>query len=373
MMESFEYDLVWAEALRDKIIEKLERTGEEIKTRYPYSTVDGLYDSYPGNIRRWTNGFWSGLMWLSYLASGKSCFMQLANEAEQGLDYNFEKYTELDHDVGFLWIPTALANYRITGNARSRERALHAASLLSSRYNLAGGYIRAWNLPERRGYAIIDCMMNIPILYWASEEEDDPRWKQIAISEANTVMKHFVRDDGSVYHIVEFNPDTGEVVSHPRGQGYAEGSSWSRGQAWAIYGFMLSYIHTGDERYLDVSKRVAHYVMENIDDSGIPRVDYRQPAEPHKIDTTAGAITACGLIELAKHSDGVEKITYMRFAQRLLKALEKYCNFDRDEQSILQMGAEQYHVERTNKPIIYGDYYLLEGLMKMLGNETFIW
>ena len=159
--------------------------------------------------------------------------------------------------MGFMFLPTAVADYKLTGNARSRKTALHAANLLAGRFNPAGGFIRAWNQSEdkdTRGWAIIDSMLNISLLYWASEETKDPRFRKIAMMHADTTKAHFVRPDGSVKHIVEFDPETGEAVRSYGGQGYKEGSSWTRGQGWAVYGFVISYLHTGKQEYLDTAK-----------------------------------------------------------------------------------------------------------------------
>lgn len=179
----------------------------------------------------------------------------------------FFQYYGLHQDVGFMWLPTSVANYKITGNEDSRKRALHAANLLAGRFNLAGGFIRAWNDSEKldtRDWAIVDCMMNLPLLYWASEETSNPQFKQIAIVHADTAMKASVKPDGSVHHIVEFNPFLGGVVKTYDGQGYEGGSSWARGQAWALYGFMMSYMHTQKVEYLHTAQRVAHYFIANI-------------------------------------------------------------------------------------------------------------
>ena len=177
-------------------------------------------------------------MWLMYIDTENKKYAEIAHGCEVKLDKAFLDFTGLHHDVGFMWILTALASYKLTNDEKSRARALHAATLLAGRFNTNGNFIRAWN-GDLSGWAIIDCMMNIPILYWATEELGDPRFKAIAMREADMVMNAFVRPDGSVNHIVIFDAETGKVKETPAGQGYAAGSSWSRGQAWAIYGFIL--------------------------------------------------------------------------------------------------------------------------------------
>lgn len=166
-------------------------------------------------------------------------------------------------------------------DADARRRGLHAAQLLAGRFNPAG-YIRAWNdFPDpdtdTRGWAIIDCLFNIPLLYWASEETNDPRFKKIAMTHADTVAANFVREDGSVRHIVQFDPETGAFVRDYGGQGYAQGSSWTRGQTWALYGFVMSYKHTGAVRYLAMAQKVAEYFIAHIPADGRIPVDFCQP------------------------------------------------------------------------------------------------
>lgn len=366
-------DKKWIDEFWNKIESKLSVVAPQVECLVPYTTDENGKYRKTTDIQWWTNGFWAGMMWLAYQETKKDIYKNIAIAAEEALDEAFLKFNGLHHDVGFMWIPSAVAHYRIDGDSMARTRGMHAATLLVGRYNVDAGFIRAWN-HAFTGLAIIDCMMNIPILYWASEEMDDPRFKMIAMHHADMTMEKFVRADGSVNHMVVFNPVTGEVLETPRGQGYASGSSWTRGQAWAIYGFSLSYIHTGKQEYLDTAKKVAHYFIANLSDDGVPVVDFRAPAEPVWKDTTAGAITACGLIEIMKRVDEHEKEVYEKAVFKILKGLEKNCDFSLDNQSILQNGTERYHDTRGfHIPIIYGDYYLMEALLKLKGNDILFW
>lgn len=381
-------DQLWIENVVNKIKSKMEWVSEKSKYKIPYTTIDGSHDdkadetkefSTDDGINWWTNGFWGGMMWLMYHETGDKKYAEIAKYSEERLDKCFIDFYGLHHDVGFMWLPTAVTNYRITKNAESRKRGMHAANLLAARFNPVGRFIRAWNdIPEQdsdtRGWAIIDCLLNIPLLYWASEESGDPRFKHIAMLHADTVMETFVRPDGSVNHIVEFDPFNGGVVRTYGGQGYGEGSSWTRGQTWALYGFMMSYIHTGKVEYLNIAKRVAHYFIANIPESGIIPVDFRQPAEPDLEDSTAAAIAACGLIEIAKHVNDFEKGMYINAALKLLKTLdEKRCNWNMDCDCILKNCTAAYHVKEHHFSIIYGDYYFMEAIFKLKGNDIFLW
>ena len=187
-------------------------------------------------------------------------------------------------------------------------------------------------------------------------------------------MRCFVREDGSVNHILRFDPETGELIESLGGQGYGVGSSWTRGQSWGLYGFTLSYLHTKDERYLNTARRIAHYFIANIPESGFIPVDFRQPAEVTWEDSTAAAIAACGLIELSKAVGGRDGDVYLRAALRLLKPLdEQRCSWDPETDQLLEKCTAAYHDEQHEFTIIYGDYYFLEAVMKLTGKELFIW
>ncbi len=371
-------DRKWIKKVADKIKEKELIVAKRNKGKIPYTTLDGQFDDKSvDDINWWTNGFWGGMMWQLYKGTKEDLFLEIAKDNEEQLDKVLMEAKGLDHDNGFKWLPTSVANYKVTGDKASRNRALLAANNLAGRYNLAGGFIRAWNDngdSNNIGWAIIDCMMNLPLLYWATEETKDPRFKQIAISHANTVIKNFIREDGSSKHIVEFDPNTGAYIKSYGGQGYAEGSSWTRGQSWALYGFVLTYLHTKDETYLEVAKKVAKYFIANIPESGLIPVDFRQPDDCQLEDSTASAIAACGLIEISKILNDKGDDVYMDAALTLLKALsEKRCNWDMDTDHIVEKCTEAFYRGKHEIAIIYGDYYFIEAIWKLTAEELFIW
>ena len=375
----------WAEEIADKILKKMEKVEERNREAIPYMPHDGRYNNYNTPEMRgwWTNGFWAGIMWQLYAVTGNERYAETARFTEEVFDQCIEHYERLDHDMGFMWLHTAVADYRLTKNEKSRTRGLHVASIFSSRFNSNGNFIRAWNTwgpndtVDKTGWAIIDCMMNVPLLHWASDETHDPRFREVAIRHTNTVMKEFIRPDGSSNHICCLDPMTGEMLDNPGGQGYESGSSWSRGQAWALYGFALSYRHTKDQKYLDAAKRVANYFIANLVRSDfLPLCDFRQPAEPVYYDSTAGACAACGFLEIAEHVGEYEKQLYIDAAMRVLKAMEaNWCDWDPERDSILQMGTAAYHNRpaELHVPIIYGDYFFIEAVLRLLGKDFLIW
>ncbi len=227
---------------------------------------------------------------------------------------------------------------------------------------------------DTAGGAIIDTMMNLPMLYFASEITGDPRFASIAKRHADTMLKYMLRPDGTSNHQIVFDVNTGELIGTPGGQGYESGSSWSRGQAWAIYGYALSYRHTKEQRYLDASKRVAEYFIDNVRETGyVPLVDFRAPKEPVLYDTTAGAIAACGLLELAEHVEN-EKDTYIGNAKRLIGAIdEKWCDYNPDTDGIVDGGSVSYHASKHHEKIIYGDYFFIEAVLRLMGKDFLIW
>ncbi len=371
----------WISEVYEKILAKEEKVAQRNRNKIPYTTKDGVFDDRgKTEICWWTNGFWGGMMWQLYHATEKSVYLENALRTEIRLDENLMNRQGMDHDSGFKWLPTAVAHYRVTGDMASRNRALLAADNLASRFNPVGKFIRAWNNWDGNedgsfaGRAIIDCMMNLPLLYWAGEELHDPRFYHIAKMHADTAIKNFIREDGSAKHIIEFDAETGEYLHSVGGQGYGHGSSWTRGQAWAVYGFMLSYIHTKEERYLATAKKVADYFIANIPDSKLIPVDFRQPETPAYEDSTAAAIVSCGLLELAKYVPETEKAKYEEAALEMLKALaDKRCNWDENVDNLVEKCTAAYHDAEHEFSIIYGDYYFIEAIWKLMGKELFIW
>lgn len=379
-----EYDdeiMQWVDTVWKKAEKKLERTASSVGDMFfPYTTENGRFvNPYDKELNDWwTNGFWTGILWMMYESTKKTVYRDYARRLEDKLDLVIEDFNSLHHDVGFMWLLSSVADYRLTGNEKSRSRGLHMAGTLAGRFNLNGNFIRAWNTNSEDdhniGWAIIDSMMNLPLLYWASEEIGDPRFKSIAIRHADTIMKYAVRPDGSVKHIIEFNPETGEYMRNLIGQSYAPDGSWTRGQAWALYGFVISYIHTGKEEYLNTAKNVAHYFIANLQDDYVPPCDFRSPDTPEYKDTTAGLCAACGLLELVKSVPQFEQKLYRNAAIKILMATEnKYCDWSEEEDSIVQCGTEAYHFGGKNIPIIYGDFFLMEALLKLKGNGILLW
>lgn len=363
----------------DKILKKISAEAERLGETIPYIPDETGHYTDTG-IYWWTNGFWAGMLWQLYHASGNELFKNTARLSEARLDAALDGFENIDHDAGFLWLHTAGADFRLTENQRSRRRLLHAATTLAGRYNPDLQIIRAWDGQWMKGYdtaggAIIDTMMNLPLLYLASEITGDVRFKSIAMKHADTMLLHMLRPDGSSNHQIVFDTKTGELMGKPGGQGYESGSSWSRGQAWTVYGFALSYRHTGEQRYLDAAKRTAAYFIFNASLTDyVPLADFRAPEAPIYYDTTAGAAAACGMLEISEHVSGAEKNAYIINAQKLLAAIDKdWCDYDPENDGIVGGGSVSYHEKRHHEKIIYGDYFFTEGILRLLGKSFLIW
>ena len=372
----------WAEETFKKIDAKF----SQVTLRSRDKLADGVDES---GIHKtiepavWTSGFWGGLNHLLYAYTKNEDYLKTAKRSEELLDPALYDFKGLYHDVGFMWHILSGANYRLYGDEKSKNRNLHAAASLFSRYVMNGGFIRAWNAEwhgaDTSNWTIIDCMMNLPILYWASDVIGDDRFAQIAVAHADMTLRDHIRPDGSVAHIVEHDRATASAVATHGGQGYGVGSSWSRGQAWGLYGFVLSYKHTGDARYLDAAKRIAHYFIANCCDDWLPRVDFRAPAEPVYYDSTAGACAACGLIEIAKCVGENEGGMYINAAVNILKALDKNFNdYSPENDAMLGYGTVLYpnrkeQMKGVHKSIIYADFFYTEAILKLLGSEFNPW
>lgn len=377
----------WVGEALEKVREKMQWVSEKNRDKIPYTTgADGSYDDRSDESRGWgmddglnwwTNGFWGGIMWLLYQDTGEERYQEIARISERKLEKCFDQYYGLHHDVGFMYLPTAVADYRLTGNEEGRRIGMHAANLLAGRFNPVGKFIRAWNQNgdnDTRGWAIIDCLLNLSLLYWASEESGDPRFRQIAMMHADTVLANFLRPDGSVCHIVEFDPESGRMVKSYGGQGYGDGSSWTRGQGWAVYGFANSYTHTGKKEYLEAARKVADYCIANLPESGIIPVDFRQPQEPAWEDSCAACVIACGLLEVARHVSDSEKEKYENAAVTILRAIaDTRADWTENCDAIVQNCTGAYHSPEHHFTMVYADYYFIEGLYKLAGIGRLLW
>ncbi|KRF43744.1 glycoside hydrolase family 88 protein [Paenibacillus sp. Soil787] len=361
------------EDIMARLDRKVTHTIDQMGTKCPhFAGEDGKFDDIGSDW--WTTGFWPGILWIMNDMTGKDYYKEAAWHWDGILEEWFIKPTEeLHHDVGFQFLPTAVIKNTLTGDADGFRRGIEAANFLAARYNPVGRYIRAWNNgPDGKpvpGWVIIDCMLNISLLFWASKVTGDPRYKHMAIRHAETTMAYGIREDGSTKHILSFDAETGAYIENFGGQGLSPESSWSRGTAWGLYGFVNTYRHTEDERFLHTAKRIAHYFIAALPEDHVPYWDFRLESEAGMSrDTSAAAIAASALLDLADFVPAGEKRLYAGAAERILRSLtENYATWDQPEHEAILLHATGSGTSFIDVSLIYGDYYYVEAISKLNG------
>lgn len=319
----------------------------------------------------WTSGFFSGVLWYLYEATGDTLLKEYA------CDYTFrvekEKYNTGNHDVGFMLYCSFGNGYRLTGNEKYKQVLLKGAESLSTRYKNHIGVIRSWDFNRAvwQYPVIIDNMMNLELLEWASKNSNNSRFAAIARSHADVTLKNHFRPDYSCWHVVSYDTITGQPEKKHTRQGYSHESSWSRGEAWALYGYVMMYRETQQERYLEHAKKVANYILTHphMPKDGIPYWDYDAPDIPDAYrDASAGAIMASAFIELSTMIDGKLSRKCLKMAETQLKTLtspEYLAEPGTNGNFILKhsVGSLMEHSE-IDVPLIYADYYYVEALLR---------
>ena len=326
-------------------------------------------------VRDWCSGFWPGVLWYAYESSGDETLKMEAEKFTAPL--KTIAYSPADnHDVGFMVYCSYGNGYRLTGNKAFKEVLLAAADTLATLYNPNVGSILSWPIKrEQYGHnTIIDNMMNLELLYWAAKNGGDKRLYDIAKSHAEVTMKYLVRPDNAVFHLGEFNDNTGEFIKGHTHQGYADESMWARGQAWGIYGFAMTYRETNKQEFLDTSIKLADHFLNRLPEDGIPYWDFDDPKIPNAPkDASAAAIAACGMLEIANlvKSDKL-KDKYISAAKSFIKILssEKYFSGDTNQALLSHSTGHHPNNSEIDVPIIYADYYYMEALLRLKKIES---
>ena len=343
------------------------------ENRYPYYTSsDGTWVvTGPGT---WTSGFFPGSLWLMYERTRDASWKMKAAARQAAIEP--QKTVTTKHDLGFM-LYTSFGNaYRVTGNDRYRQVVLTAAGSVATRYNGTVGAIRSWNGPTASDFrVIIDTMMNLELLFWASGHGGRPAWRSIAIRHALTTRRDFVRADGSTYHLVNYDPATGAVKTRGTHAGYDDESTWARGQAWAIHGFTIAYRETQDTRFLGTARKTADYFLAHLPADRVPYWDFELPTtEGEPRDSSAAAIAASGLLELARLDPDIARAErYSEAAADILASLGSptYLAESTPSASILLHGTQERKRDNFDTGIVYADYYFLEALLRKAGPRDF--
>ncbi len=319
------------------------------------------------HVRDWTCGFFPGSLWYMYELTGNKALKTEARHYTNALD-SVQHFT-YTHDLGFMLYCSYGNAFRITGDDTDKKVLLNGAESLATRFNPEVGCIRSWDFGEWQFPVIVDNMMNLEFMCWASKTSGNPIFKEIAISHANKTMGNHFRNNYSSYHVVSYDTITGKAIQKGTHQGYSDESSWARGQAWGIYGYTMMYRETKDKKYLEMAEKIAGFIMnlKNMPKDKIPYWDYDAPNIPDAPrDASAAAVTASALLELSTYvTDGT---TYFTYAEDILKSLSSpdyLANPGSNGFFILKhsVGALPNNSE-VDTPINYADYYYLEALLR---------
>lgn len=330
---------------------------------------DYLYDGQTNY--EWTNSFYTGMLWLAYEMTKEECFLKKAKE--HSVDFKDRIENRLDtlntHDIGFLYILSCVADYKVTGDENAKNVALKATELLSKRFSEKGGFIQAWgNLNDPSSHKlIIDCMLNIPLLFWASETSGDEKYKNMAVSHLKATVSNAIREDFTTHHTFYFDKETGEPLRGETHQGYSDDSCWARGQSWGIYGTALGYSYTKDESIIPIFNGLVDCFLSRLPDDYVPYWDMIFTSGDEPRDTSAAAITLCGILEMNKY---VPNEKYMKAAEKIVESLiDNYMTDKITSTGLLTDG--MYGRMRGDRPEcnIWGDYYFMEVLVRILSEN----
>lgn len=324
----------------------------------------------------WTSGFFPGSLWLLYEQTGDAQFRDHAKLYTARMEK--EKNNTGTHDLGFMLYNSFGNGLRLTNDPGYRDVLLTGARSLLSRFNPRVGCIMSWNPNARWKYpVIIDNMMNLEFLMWASRISGDRVFHNAAVTHADTTIKNHFRKDYSSYHVVSYDPANGEVQTRQTAQGYADESSWARGQSWGLYGFVMMHRETGLKRYLDQAHNIASYLLNhpNLPPDKVPYWDYNAPNIPsEKRDASAAAIMASALIELSWYSEPEPAKKYVSAALQQLRTLssaEYRAEPGTNGNFILKRSVGSIPGKsEVDVPLSYADYYFLEALKRLQDKRT---
>ena len=368
-------------AAMDRVVDQVRCNMEYFGTRFPSSATRNQTYGVIDNIE-WTDGFWTGLLWLCYEYTGDDAFKELALKNVGSFLNRVEKRIELDHhDLGFLYSLSCVAGYKLTGSAEGRKAGLLAADKLMERFQEKGGFIQAWGeLGARDNYRlIIDCLLNIPLLHWASLETGNPVYRNAAVRHYEAACNNVIRDDASAYHTFYFDPETGEPLKGVTRQGYSDDSAWARGQAWGIYGIPLNYRYVKDVSAFNLFKGMTNYFLNRLPEDEVCYWDLIfTDGSNQSRDSSAAAIGVCGIHEMLKYLPEVEsdKNTYRHAMHCILRSLmERYTAPEiKAGNPVLLHGVYSWHSGKgVDEGNIWGDYYYMEALMRFYKDWNLYW
>ncbi|TCL70804.1 unsaturated chondroitin disaccharide hydrolase [Hydrogenispora ethanolica] len=363
------------------VLEKIEQNLAEFSAGFPAPASKNHVYPVIDNVE-WTSSFWTGMLWLAYELTGAESYRRAAEAQLPSYQRRIAERSHTDtHDLGFLYTLSAVAEYRNTANPVARQLALDAAAMLTERFFEKAGIIQAWgdlNDPEQRGRMIIDCCMNLPLLYWAARESGREEYRTMALSHARQAARYLVREDASTYHTFYMDVESGAPRFGKTAQGYSDNSCWARGQAWAIYGFALSYRYTRESEFPELNQKLANYFLNRLPEDDVCYWDLCFTAGDEERDSSAAAIAACGLLELAKELPLTNeyRICYENAALAMIRSLtESYttAGLARSNGILRHAVYSKPAGEGVDECNIWGDYFYLEALVRLLRDWRLYW
>lgn len=322
---------------------------------------------WTSNYKWWCSGFYPGSMWYVYEYTGDEKIKELALKYQAGLEPL--RFRKDDHDIGFQLMCSYGNCLRLTEDQTCVHVLIDGANSLASRFDPEVGCTRSWSFGKWSFPVIVDNMMNMELLLKAAELGGSDSLKNVALAHARTTMKNHFRDDKSCFHLVDYNPETGEVAGKQTVQGLADDSAWARGQAWGLYGFTMVYRFCKEQDILDHAIAIAEYLLPRLPEDGVPFWDYDSAEIPNDVrDASAAAIMASGLIELSQYVDAEKAERYLATAEKMLRTLasEEYlCAEGEDYGFLLKHSTGNKNTDsEVDVPLTYADYYFLEALIR---------
>ena len=345
---------------------------------------NGFYTPVPNE--QWTNGFWTGELWLAYQNTGDERYREAALKQAESFLERIETGNHTDtHDLGFLYSLSCVSGYKLTGNETAKKAALLAADRLKSRFHEKGQFLQAWGAMDNlKNYRlIIDCLLNLPLLYWATEETGQPEYAKKARAHLDTALSVIIRPDYSTYHTYYFDPETGKPLRGVTHQGYSADSVWARGQAWGVYGTAVGYKYTRRAEYIDIFKGVIRYFLEHLPEDLVPFWDLEfGDGDDQPRDSSSASIAACGMLEMAKYMEPDDRDYYTGIAKKLMKSVADHYAVKDPAVSNGQVLHSTYSnhspyntcnhcgVDECNS---WGDYFYMEALTRLSKNWEQYW
>lgn len=388
-MKRFEqYSVITEEEVKQSLehcISQLHRQLERFTTKFPSAASEGGF--YQETLNQdWTNGFWTGELWLAYEYSKQQDFLEAASlQVESFYERMQQKVSVEHHDMGFLYSLSCVAAYKLVQDEVGKKAAIMAANQLCSRYQEIGQFIQAWgSMDDAKNYRlIIDCLLNVPLLFWASDVTEDEKYKTIANAHIKTCLQNIFREDYSTYHTFFFDPTSGAPLYGETCQGYSNQSIWARGQAWGIYGLALAYKYTKNESYISLFRQVANLYLSKLPEDLVPYWDLIfTDGDDEPRDSSTSAIAVCGFLEMAKYLGEDEAAYYTDLAKKMMKSL--VANYEVKDfeacNGLLLHGTyskktefNTCHHNGVDECVIWGDYFYLEALMRLYKDWQLYW